>query len=71
MALGPRDLVAILREEILATIARHVQLDPEKVTVTLGGQGAMSTLKIDVELPAAHISPADRRGQPMRRSNAA
>ena len=31
VALGPRDLVAILREEILAVIARHVPLDPDKV----------------------------------------
>ena len=71
MALGPRDLVAILKEEILATIARHVKLDPEKVTVKVGGQGSVSTLEIDVELPTVHISGAERRGLAPRHSNAA
>jgi cell division topological specificity factor len=28
VALGPRDLVAILRDELLATIARHIEFDP-------------------------------------------
>ena len=71
VALGPRDLVAILRQEILATIGRHVQLDPEKVSIKMGGKGAVSTLEIDVELPTAHIPLADRRGLPPSRSNAA
>ena len=52
VALGPRDLVAILREEILAVIAKHVPLDPDKVVVQMNAQGDFSTLEIDVELPA-------------------
>ena len=47
VALGPRDLVAILRDELLATIARHVEIDPEKVKVTMDrAEGAYSTLEI-------------------------
>jgi cell division topological specificity factor len=53
VALGPRDLVAILREEILAVIAKHVPLDRDKVIVQMNAQGDVSTLEIDVELPAA------------------
>ena len=35
VALGPRDLVAILRDELLATIARHIEFDPEKLSVKM------------------------------------
>ncbi len=56
VALGPRDLVAILRDELLATIARHVEIDPEKVTVTMDRTGAFSTLEIDVEIPCDKIA---------------
>ena len=34
-AVGPRDLVAILRDELLATIKRHVEIDPEKLSVKM------------------------------------
>ena len=56
VALGPRDLVAILRDELLATIARHVEIDPEKVKVTMDRAGAYSTLEIDVEIPCDKIA---------------
>ena len=61
MASGPRDLVAVLREDILAAIAKHVMLDPEKVNVKMGGSGSVSTLEIDVELPPARVTALDRR----------
>jgi cell division topological specificity factor len=51
VALGPRDLVAILRDELLATIARHIEFDPEKLSVKMDRTGAFSTLEIDVEIP--------------------
>ncbi|WP_128566574.1 cell division topological specificity factor MinE, partial [Methylobacterium crusticola] len=34
VAFGRSDLVAVLREEILAVIAKHVAIDKEKVKVT-------------------------------------
>jgi cell division topological specificity factor len=64
VAVGPRDLVVALREDILATIAKHVTLDPEKVNVKMGGSGSVSTLEIDVELPAAHVTALERRSPP-------
>ena len=48
---GQSDLVALLREEILAVIAKHVQLDTEKVQVKLDRDNNMSMLEIDVEIP--------------------
>lgn len=45
------DLVAVLREEILAVIARHVQLDHDRVKVKLDRDENVSILEIDVEIP--------------------
>jgi cell division topological specificity factor len=45
------DLVAILREEILAVIAKHVQLDGDKVHVKMQRDENFSLLEIDVEIP--------------------
>ncbi len=48
---GGSDLAAVLREEILAVIARHVHVDQDKVQVRLDRNDAVSTLEIDVEMP--------------------
>ena len=61
VALGPRDLVAILRDELLATIARHIEFDPEKLTVKMDRAGAMSTLEIEVEIPSDKITAGASR----------
>ncbi|WP_454851952.1 cell division topological specificity factor MinE [Rhizobium binxianense] len=45
------DLVSVLREEILAVIAKHVQLDSDKVTVKMDRDEDVSILEIDVEIP--------------------
>ncbi|TBN10758.1 cell division topological specificity factor MinE [Agrobacterium cavarae] len=45
------DLVVILREEILAAIAKHVQIDSDKVHVKMDSDEHMSLLEIDVEIP--------------------
>lgn len=45
------DLVSILREEILAVIAKHVQLDHDKVHVKMQRDENFSILEIDVEIP--------------------
>ncbi len=49
--LGQSDLVVRLREEILAVIARHVTLDPDKVVVRMDRGKHVSTLEVDIELP--------------------
>ncbi len=45
------DLVGILREEILAVIAKHVQLDNDCVKVKIERDERVSLLEIDVEIP--------------------
>jgi len=50
-SLGKSDLVAILREEIIAVIAKHIQVDREKVNVKMDRDEKVSTLEIDVEIP--------------------
>ena len=52
---GRSDLVAILREEILAVIARHVAVDRDKVQVRMAKGDTLSTLEVDLEIRA----PAD------------
>lgn len=44
-------LVAVLQEEILAVIARHMQIDRDKVRVKLGRDDEVNTLEIDIEMP--------------------
>jgi cell division topological specificity factor len=48
---GGSDLVALLREEILAVIKKHVNVDGEKVQVKMERGAAMSTLEVDIEIP--------------------
>ncbi len=48
---GGSDLVALLREEILAVIKKHVQVDSDKVQVKMDRGSAMSTLEVDIEIP--------------------
>ena len=49
--IGQSDLLAVLKEEILAVIARHVSIEPDRVQVKLERGGATSILEIDVEVP--------------------
>ena len=45
-------LLAVLQEEILAVIARHMQIDRDKVVVKMDNGAEVSTLEIDIEMPA-------------------
>ena len=47
---GRSDLVSILREEILAVIAKHVTVDRDKVQVKMERGGSVSTLEVDIEI---------------------
>ena len=55
-------LVAVLQEEILAVIARHMQIDRDKVVVKLDRAEDVSMLEIDIEMPpqAGHAPPQIR-----------
>jgi cell division topological specificity factor len=49
--IGGPDLLAVLRDEIIAAIARHVTLDPEKVQVKIDRGQDASMLEVEVEVP--------------------
>ena len=49
--IGKSDLVAILQEEILAVIAKHISVDRDAVQIKLDRGASCSTLEIDVEVP--------------------
>ena len=48
---GRPDLVAVLQQEILAVIAKHIPIDRDKVVVKLDRGSQVSTLEIDIEMP--------------------
>jgi cell division topological specificity factor len=48
---GQPDLLETLRAEILATVSRHISLDPEKIIVRMDRGNLVSTLEIDIEVP--------------------
>jgi cell division topological specificity factor len=50
-ARGQPDLLGILREEILAAIAKHVTVEGDSVNVRMERGATVSTLEIDVEIP--------------------
>jgi cell division topological specificity factor len=52
-SVGQEGLVATLREEILAVIAKHVPVERDKVRVKVERDGEMSMLEIEVEMPAS------------------
>jgi cell division topological specificity factor len=45
------DLFNVLREEILAVVSRHVNVNPEKVQITVDRGPKFSTLAVDIEIP--------------------
>ena len=61
---GQRDLLAILREEILSAIAKHVAVENDSVHVQVDRGETVSTLEIVVEIP--YLIPALRVGNGTR-----
>ena len=45
------DLVITLREEILAVIAKHIEVERDKVQIKLERGEGVSTLGVDIEFP--------------------
>jgi cell division topological specificity factor len=48
---GQPDLVATLREEILAVIAKHMAIERDSVQVKMDRGASVSTLEVDIEIP--------------------
>lgn len=49
---GESDLVAVLREEIMAVIAKHLAVPHDKVQIKMDRGASVSTLEVDIEIPA-------------------
>ena len=56
------DLIAILREEIMAVIAKHVQIDQDYLQVSMERGETMSTLEIDIQIPNKSAVPLAMAG---------
>ena len=50
-AIGGSDIVALLQDEILAVIRKHLPVEREKVQIKLDRGDSVSTLEIEVEMP--------------------
>ena len=59
---GQPDLVSILREEIMAVIAKHVQIDQDYLQVSMERGATMSTLEFDVQIPNKGAGPLAMAG---------
>ena len=53
---GGSDLVMVLREEILAVIAKHVVVEQDRVQIRLERGKDVSTLGVDIELPVPLVA---------------
>ncbi len=62
MASGHSELLNVLREEILAVIAKHIKVDRDKVKIKLDRDKDVATLEIDVEMPDSIALANPRRG---------
>jgi len=58
--IGKSDLLAILQEEILAVIAKHIAVDRDAVQIKLDRGDSVSMLEIDVEVPLNLRAPGKR-----------
>jgi cell division topological specificity factor len=50
-SVGDTDLVTVLRDEIMAVIRKHVQIDGDQVSVKMERGAQVSTLAVDIEIP--------------------
>jgi cell division topological specificity factor len=58
---GQSDLLTSLRDEILAVVAKHINVDHDQVRVKMERGDTVSTLDIDIELPHSAIELAAPR----------
>ncbi len=52
------ELITLLHREVLQAITKHIDIDPDKVEVTIHRREAMSVLEIDIEIEADSINNA-------------
>lgn len=62
---GSPDLLTVLRDEILAAVARHVDIDPAGVSVQMNRRSKISTVEVEIEIPNS-VAALSRRGRHKR-----
>ena len=60
-----------MRDDLIATISRHFEIDPEKVMVKMDSDASVATLEIDIEIPLEKIASHGRRKPASETSQAA
>ena len=55
---GSQELVALIHREVIAAIAKHVNIDPDKVEVEIQYRDKVSFLEINLESPAGERARA-------------
>jgi cell division topological specificity factor len=48
---GQSDLIALLREEILVAVAKHVLIERDKIHISMERGESVSSLEINIEIP--------------------
>ena len=51
VARGQSDLIALLREEILVAVAKHVLIERDKIHISMERGENVSSLEINIEIP--------------------
>jgi cell division topological specificity factor len=54
------DLLVVLREEILASVKRHVEIDPDCISVKMEPGDKVSILEVDIQIPNARAKTRPR-----------
>jgi cell division topological specificity factor len=52
------DLVAVLHDEIMAVIRKHVQINNDDLAISMERGERMSTLEIDIQIPNTNAAAA-------------
>lgn len=52
------ELVALIHREVIAAIAKHVDIDPDKVEIEIQHRDKVSFLEINLEIPGAERARA-------------
>ena len=56
---GP-DFLPMLKQELLAVIAKYVQIDPDQVQVSFDKEGDCEVLELNVTLPDGSAAPPEK-----------
>ncbi len=62
--IGNANVISLLREEIIAVIAKHFPIEPNAIKVRMETGEAISTLEVEAEIPTGLCANASRPLEP-------